>query len=140
MGLSCGKEFAAEFKKEGLVGGYRACLAERAGVDWSWCPVDLTIIEQVVLSRNRDQHPESITTVRVPHAEKDRLRYPRPFFLSKREVELFQDVDGLGLFMSPSLHVLRDKLMTAIDQVERLCEWLEEKMFDAKYPSRVRRD
>lgn len=30
--------------------------------------------------------------------------------------------------------------MTAINQVERLCEWLEEKMFDAKYPLRKRRD
>jgi hypothetical protein len=140
LGLSCGKEFAAEFKKEGLVGGYRACLAKRAGVDWSCCPADLTIIEQVVLARNRDQHPESITTVRVTHAEKDWQRHPQPFFLSEREAELFPDGDAPSLFMSPSLHVSRDKLTTAIDQVERLCEWLEEKMFDAKYPSRVRRD
>jgi len=42
--------------------------------------------------------------------------------------------------MSPSLHVSRDMLMTAIDQVECLCEWLEEKVFDSKYPSRVRLD
>lgn len=140
LGLSCGKEFAAEFKKEGLMGGYRACLAERIGVDWNCCPVDLAIIEQVILARNRDQHPESITTVQVTHAEKDRLRYPRPFFLSEREVELLQEGDGPSLFMSPSLYISRDKVMTAIDQVERLCEWFEEKMFDVKYPSRVRRD
>lgn len=138
LGLSCGKDFVATFKKEGLVGGYRVCLAERVGIDWTGCPADLAIIEQVVLARNRDQHPESITTVRVTHAEKDRRRYPQPFFLSEREAGLFQD--GLSLFMSPSLHVPRDKLMTAIDQVEYLCEWLEEKMFSAKYPSRVRRD
>lgn len=140
LGLSCGKEFASEYKREGLVGGYRACLAERAGVDWSCCPVDLDLIEQVVLARNRDQHPENITTIRVTHAEKDKLRYPRPFFLSEREAELFQDGDGPSLFMLPSLHVSRDKLMMAIDQVERLCEWVEEKMFDAKCPSRKRCD
>lgn len=140
LGLSCGGDFAVAFKKEGLVGGYRACLTERVGVDWGSCPADLAIIEQVVLARNRDQHPESITTVRVTHAKKDWQRYPQPFFLSEREVELFQDGDGPSLFMSPLLHVSRDKLMTAIDQVERLCEWLEEKMFDAKYPSRVHRD
>ncbi|VBI73263.1 hypothetical protein [Burkholderia pseudomallei] len=135
--LNCGKDFAAAFKKEGLVGGYRACFAERLRIDWSSCPADLAVIEQVVLARNRDQHPESITTVRVTHAEKDWQRYLQPFFLNEREAELFQDGDGPSLFMSPSLHVSRDKLMTAIDQVERLCEWLEEKMFDAKYPSRV---
>lgn len=140
LGLSCGKDFAAVFKKEGLVGGYRACLAEQVGIDWSCCPADLAIIEQVVLARNRDQHPENITTVRVTHTEKDWQHYPQPFFLSKREAELFQDGNGPSLFMSPSLHVSRDKLVTAIEQVECLCEWLEEKMFDAKYPSRVRRD
>lgn len=102
LGLSCGKEFAAEFKRVGLVGGYRACLAERAGVNWSCCPVDLDLIEQVVLARNRDQHPESIMTIRVTLAEKDRLRYPRPFFLSEQEAELFQDGDSPSPLMSPS--------------------------------------
>ena len=140
LGVSCGKDFAAAFKKEGLVGGYRACLAEQVGIEWSCCPADLAIIEQVVLARNRDQHPETITTIRVTHAEKDWQRYPLPFFLSEREAGLFQDGEGQSLFMSPSLHVSRDKLMTAIDQVERLCEWLEEKMFDAKYPLRNRHE
>lgn len=140
LGLSCGMDFATAFKREGLVGGYRTCLAERMGIDWSCCPADLAIIEQVVLARNRDQHPESITTIRVVHAEKDWQRYPQPFFLSEQEAGLFLDDDGPSLFMSPSLHVSRYKLMTAIEQVECLCEWLEKKMFDAEYPSRVRRD
>lgn len=140
LGLSCGKDFATAFKKEGLVSGYRICLAERAGIDWSCCPADLAIIEQVVIARNRDQHPENITTVQVTHATKDWQRYPQPFFLSEREAELFQDGDSFSSFMSPSLHVSRDKLMTAIEQVECLCEWLEEKMFDAKYPSQTHRD
>ncbi|MBP6018387.1 hypothetical protein H0A65_03220 [Alcaligenaceae bacterium] len=140
LGLSCGKEFAAAFKKEGLVRGYQTCLGDKVGIDWSRCPADLSIIEQVILARNRDQHPESITTVRITHAEKDWKSYPQPFFLSERESDLFQDSDDASWLMSPSLHVSRDKLMTAIDQVECLCEWLEEKMFDAKYPSRMRRD
>src|SRR5690606_5787092 len=140
LGLSCGKDFPAVFKRDGLVGGYRACLASRASIDWSHCPADLAIIEQVVLARNRDQHPESITTVRVTHAQKDRRRFPRPFFMSEREAKLFQESDEPRLFMSPSVHVSRDKLMKAIEQVEFLCEWLEEKMFDAKYPARTRRD
>ena len=132
LGLRCGKDFHAVFKKEGLVGGYRACLASRVGIDWSHCPADLEIIEQVVLARNRDQHPESITTVRVTHAEQDRRRFPQPFFMSEQEAELFQENDEPRLFMSPSLHVSRDKLMKAIEQVECLCGWLEEKMLDAK--------
>lgn len=140
LGLACGTDFSAVFKKDGLVGGYRRCLAERAGVDWDSCPADLAIIEQVVLARNRDQHPDSITTIGLSHAEKDWRRYPRPFFMSDAEAETLQDGDGLGCFMSPSLHVSRDKLMMAINQVECLCEWLEGKMLDAKYPLRVHRD
>jgi len=62
------------------------------------------------------------------------------FFMSEREVALFEEGDEPALFMSPSVHVSRDKLMTAIEQVERLCEWLEEKLFDAKYPARILRD
>lgn len=140
LGLNCGKTFKAEFSDGGIVGGYRACLAWCAGIDWSQCPADLEIIEQVVLARNRDQHPESITSVRVTHTEKDRQRFPRPFFMSEREAVLFEEGDEPTLFMLPSVHVSSDKLMTAIEQVERLCEWLEEKMLDAKYAARNRRD
>ena len=140
LGLNCGEDFQSEFKKKGLVGGYRTCLAARAGIDWSECPADLEIIEQVVLARNRDQHPENITSVRVTHAEKDRQRYPRPFFMSELEAALFEEGDEPARFMSPSVHVSRDKLMTAIEQVGYLCEWLEERMLDAKYAARTRRD
>ena len=78
--------------------------------------------------------------MRVTHAEKDRQRYPRPFFMSEREAALFEEGDEPALFMSPSVHVSRGKLMTAIEQVERLCEWLEERMLDAKYAARTCRD
>jgi hypothetical protein len=132
--LTCGADFKGSFDRKGWLHGYLHCFAERAGIDWSHCPADLAIIEQVVLARNRDQHPENITTVRVTHAKKDRRRFPRPFFMGEREAELFQENDEPSLFMSPSLHVSRDKLMKAIEQVESLCEWLEEKMLEARYP------
>ncbi|HAL39092.1 MAG TPA: hypothetical protein DCP03_13690 [Polaromonas sp.] len=136
LGLQCKAQFKAAFKGDGLIGGYRQCLAARLVLDWKECPADLAIIEQVVLARNRDQHPDSITTLRVTHADHDRARHPRPFFLNDKEAELYDNGDGAGLWMSPSLHVPREKLMEAISNVESLCEWLEEKMFDAKYPAR----
>lgn len=139
QGLSCRGNFAAAFKKGGLVGGYRTCFAKRLGIDWNSCPADLAIIEQAVLARNHDQHPEDITTVRVALAANDWQRHPRPFFLSEREAEFFQDGAGPSLFMMPSLHVSRDKLMKAIEEVECLCEWLEERMLNTQRPSRVGR-
>lgn len=135
LGLQCKAEFKTNFKYDGLVGGFKQCLTERLGLDWSSCPADLAIIEQVVLARNRDQHPDSITTLRVTHSDHDRARYPRPFFLNTKEAELYDDGNDTGLWMSPSLHVPRNKLMAAIANVEAMCEWLEEMMLDAKYPT-----
>jgi hypothetical protein len=38
---------------------------------------------------------------------------------------------------SPGIrNVSRDQLLTAIEQVELLGDWLEDRMFAAKYPSR----
>ncbi len=94
LGLQCKIGFKTDFKRDGLVGGYRQCLAERLGMDWNACPADLAIIEQVVLARNRDQHPDSITTFRVTHGDHDRARHPRPFFLNAKEAELYANDDG----------------------------------------------
>lgn len=60
--------------------------------------------------------------------------------MSEREAVLFEEGDEPTLFMSPSVHVSSDKLMAAIEQVERLCEWLEENMHGTKYAALTRRD
>lgn len=133
LGITCGEGFAAAFKKNGLIPGYKACLSERVGIDWNDCPADLAIIEQVVLARNRDQHPEDITTIRVSHTLHDLKRYPQPFFLNEHEAKLFQAGEAPSFFMLPSIYVSRGTLMTAIEQVECLCRWLEKKLFDAKW-------
>lgn len=33
LGITCGKDFPAVFKKSGLIGGYQVCLTERVGID-----------------------------------------------------------------------------------------------------------
>ena len=50
------------FKKffgDGFLAGYRACFGEALKVNWDECPADFSILEQVTLARNSDQHPES---------------------------------------------------------------------------------
>ena len=69
LSLKCSDEFGSQFRNGGFVGGYRACFARKLRLPWNDCPADLELIEQVVLSvRNRDQHPDSITTLRVSHS------------------------------------------------------------------------
>jgi hypothetical protein len=50
------KYFADEFKKKGYWSSYRRCLAAAYAIDWTKCPADTEIIEQIALARNLSQH------------------------------------------------------------------------------------
>ena len=117
--------------------GYKACFGHVLNADWGKCPVEFDILEQVILARNRGQHPHVITEMGVDHSGKDRQKYPMPFFISEDERKMF-DAGNLKSIagMNPPLQVTRETLFAAIDQVEMLGDWLEEQMFDAKYPRR----
>ena len=51
-----------EIKKKGFLQVYRNCFEKMLGISWDHCPADLEIIEQITLVRNRDQHPDEITS------------------------------------------------------------------------------
>jgi hypothetical protein len=112
--------------KQGWINGYRAVFRGQLGIDWTTGPSNLAILEEMVLARHRAQHPESITTLRVAQSAKDAIKYPRGFFAdefelaaaTRRDPPLTDDVRPLRL------NVTREKLCTAIDEVERLCDWL----------------
>jgi hypothetical protein len=123
--------------KNGFVQGYRTCVGDVLKLSWHDCPVNFEILEQVTLARNRDQHPEHISTMRVSHAVKDWQKYPQPFFVSDIEHKMFSDPDmARNSWMRPTLHVSSDALVVAIEQVEALGEWMEERVFAAKYSAR----
>jgi hypothetical protein len=112
------KEFAA-----GFVSGYAACFGEAFGLDWTACPARLDVVEQVVLARNLSQHSDLVLD-HVAHDSRTRSKYGRPFFM--RPDELTFDDGNPNSFMSPSLHINRELLLAAIDQVEVLCAWVQE--------------
>ena len=115
--------------KKGFLPGYMICFSDVLGLSWDDCPADLVLIEQITLARNRDQHPEHITAMRVDHTRKDREQNPHLFFVSETERKIYSDPELDGMYwMSPSVHVSREMLFTAIEQVETLAEWLEEHM------------
>src|SRR5947199_6277825 len=53
--------------KKGFVQGYRRRFGKLLKVTWEDCPVDFDVLEQVTLVRNKEQHPDRITTMRVKH-------------------------------------------------------------------------
>lgn len=131
----CAKCFKKSFDR-GFLEGYRACFEEALKIDWDECPADLSILEQVTLARNRAQHPESITTLNLTHDARTREKYPQPFFMHESEKGLAYSESSVSSWLDPTLHVSHENLSAAIDQVELLSDWLEERMLDAKSPLR----
>ena len=63
----------------------------------------------------------------VDHTRKEREKHPYLFFVSETDRKKYADPELDGIFwMSPSVHVSREMLFAAIEQVEKLAEWLEE--------------
>jgi hypothetical protein len=72
--------------------------------------VELNLLEQVVLARNRDQHPENIWTLNVTHSERDLRSHPSPFFIHEDERGLLGDDEDSRMLMSAHLHVSAELL------------------------------
>jgi hypothetical protein len=117
---------AKAFKDRGFLQAHKMALGEILDTNWSDCPVDFEIIEQVVLARNRGQHGTSFVTMNVQHDGRTLREFPSPFFA--RDHESFDPARVDSPFISilaPSVEVTRDKLFTAIDHVEKLAHWID---------------
>lgn len=132
--LSC-KGIAKDAFGNGLLQGYQKCFEVVSGVGWDSCPANLELIEQIVLARNRDQHPEDIWSLGVSHSEKDRQRYPSPFFIEEGERNLLNEAGEDATWISAQLHVSAEKLEQAICEVETLAVWLEDCLVRVQYPN-----
>ncbi len=120
--------------KNGNLRGYRTCFEEALGRTWSECPADLELLEQIILARNRDQHPEEITTMRVKHGKTDLKKYPRPVFMSESDRYLLDDRElETGYLIDPAVHVSSEALYAAIAETEKLAGWLEEHIVALRY-------
>lgn len=122
--------FKAQFK-HGMLPGYNAYFTQYANVHFEDGPADLKLLEEVVLARNRVQHPESIWGQKMKYSTYDLEKLAhRPFFIDEGDRHLLDEVDDAEKLwlMPPTLHVSGEKLLAAIEEVEKFCEWLEEKI------------
>ena len=51
------------------------------GVDFTQCPIDVDVLEQLVLARNRTQHSEDITSNSVNHLKRDLDKFQSHVFV-----------------------------------------------------------
>jgi hypothetical protein len=124
LGIRCDELSKNEFKK-GYWNGYRDCFAKTCGIDWSRCPADLEMIEQIALARNTSQHAGRISSMSAHHPENLRSRFRNPIFVHEHENDLDDDDLRALSWLGSDLIVSREALFEAIGQVELLVDWLE---------------
>jgi hypothetical protein len=115
--------------EKGFVDAYFSVLGPILDTDWSDWPVDLSIFEQVVLVRNRGQHPESLSSLGVDYDVNMLKKHPITFFATDEERETWAAAgDPASLFMMGEIQVTKDRLFAAISEVEKLAEWIDGRM------------
>lgn len=120
--------------KNGILHGYKHCFSEALSLNWDECPADFDVLEQVILARNRVQHPETITKMGVDHAPADRKKHPSLFFATEWERSVFLDGDLAGItWLNPAVSVSKESLWQALGEVEKLVEWLETRILNRLY-------
>lgn len=118
----CNNTETKKLFKQGFVAGYKSILSEVLGTDWSDCPSDFAIVEQVVLARNTTQHTDDYSGFDAYHNKKTLEKYPRPFFVGD-DKQSSETVDVITWF-GRRIEVTEDDLFCAIDEVDKLVGYI----------------
>ncbi|RAI01430.1 hypothetical protein DLJ53_08310 [Acuticoccus sediminis] len=89
------------------------------------------VIEQIVLARNRAQPGEHLSTLGARHDPKTLTRHRDLIFASEGELRMWVD-DGADpdTLLAPRLEITEENLGAAITEVEKLADWIEERITD----------
>jgi hypothetical protein len=119
--------YSSAFKR-GWFNGYKAYFQRQFNVSFESSPCNLNLLEELVLARNRAQHPESITEQSSHYSANDLKKLPSPFFIDDRDRELLAEMEeGERSWLMPlTIHVTQEKLKAAISEITRFAEWLEQ--------------
>jgi hypothetical protein len=123
------------FKKTGWFPRYKTHFSQRFAIDFEAYPGRFGLLEEVVLARNRFEHPPSITSLRTQYVDADLKKLPHPFFVDEREAALFTDAEEreIAWFIPPTLHVTEEQLLAAIAVAESFAKWFESEIESRVY-------
>ena len=124
-----------KFEKGWLV-GYKSLFTQHFEIDFKDAPVNFKILEEVILARNRIEHPSFISSNRTQFLSADLAKLHRPFFVDEQEAQLISvsGNDGRSWFLPPTLHISQEQLFEAIAEVQRLTQWFELQIECHLYP------
>lgn len=126
IGIPVDDFLKADFKN-GWLNGYKAYFARHFNIRFDDSPSDLAVLEEIVLARNRIQHPESITMDSLHYSDSDLKKLQHPFFIDENDASLFSETEEgeRAWLTAPQIQVTSEKLFTALSEVESFAEWLE---------------
>ncbi|MDR6624840.1 hypothetical protein [Caulobacter segnis] len=125
IGFSLTDKGNAIAQKDGFVTAYLAALASIFEDDGADAGVRFDVIDQVVRARNRVQHGDHLASFTATHDRATLRKHPRPIFASEAEVRNLPEGDTL---LSPFLTVSRGSLFAALEETEKLADWIESRM------------
>ena len=126
IGIPVDASLKADFKN-GWLNGYKAYFARHFRVRFEDSPTGLAVLEEIILVRNRAQHPESITMDNSHYSDSDLEKLSHPFFIDENDTSLFSEMEEgeRAWLMAPPIQVTAEKLFAALSEVENFSEWLE---------------
>lgn len=126
IGIPVDSSLNADFKG-GWLNGYKAYFARHFHIRFEDSPTRLAVLEEIVLVRNRTQHPESITMDSSHYSDNDLKKLSHPFFVDENDASLFSETEEgeRAWLMAPPIRVTAEKLFAALSEVESFAEWLE---------------
>lgn len=111
--------YIIEFKK-GWLNGYRKLFEKEFNLNWHTSGINLILLEELILIRNRGQHPKHLTMMSNSFSESDLKKIPSPFFID--------DAHGnkdLYDFLPPIIKPNSEKMKSAFEESTKLINWLE---------------
>ncbi|WP_333876038.1 hypothetical protein [Methylobacter sp.] len=121
--------------KKGALHGYRWVFSYHLNIDFDASPACLVKLEDIFLSRNKIEHPPSITNLKTYYGDSDLDKLQNnPFFIDEGEIDPFVETDEEKKFWYKwfNLHVSEEKLFMAISEVECFSEWLDNEIKTVK--------
>jgi hypothetical protein len=115
------------FKKCGWFSGYDAHFTKHFNIAFKTGPCDLKMLNEIILVRNRIEHPSSITDQKTQYSASDLKELRHPFFVGKTEMALLgysNEEEGPRL-MLPTVHITEVQLLAALAEVERFSAWFD---------------
>ena len=112
-------EYKSKFKK-GWLNGYCRLFETEFNLNWPDSNINILLIEELILVRNRGQHPAHIAMLSNSFSKKDIEKITSPFFVD----ELYENEDFCD-FLPPTIKPKPEKMKAAFEEVIKLINWLE---------------